>query len=224
MHEPQLKLQINFQRQVRLVNCLHTSVRTNSRHPEFRQALLPIIASHVLDTDAANLRTIILDLPIIDDAERKITSEYSGNFDITNQSLMKPFNESFHRKFAAKLVARDSTCPHVDNACLAGAYLHVFCSAEFNERGDSFRESLNEEDSQQSSIEAHLRFLMLCRIAELVETVLRAIRHIEGGPESEVAYAAAVLLCHEANFFGSSMKYGTTFNHVRFHFPCSTEH
>jgi hypothetical protein len=155
---------------------------------------------------------------MMDDLEQKITSEYSGKFDITNQSLMKPFNEAFYREFAAKILAKDNTCPHVDNACLAGAYLHVFCSAEFEEKGDSFRERLNEKDSEQYSFEPHLRFLMLCRVSELVDAVLKAIRNLEGA-ESEVAYAAAILLCHETNFFGSSIKYGTTYNHVGLYHP-----
>ncbi|KAM3067740.1 hypothetical protein ACMFMG_011476 [Clarireedia jacksonii] len=158
-----------------------TSIKAADPFPEteFRQAFLPIVTGLVLDTDAADSLTLNLDMPVMNDHESRITSTYSGNFDITNQSLVKSFNEAFHRIFAPEIVAKDNASPHVDNACLTGAYLYVFCFAEFDERGGIVPESLNGEESQHSSIEIHLRFLMLCRIGELVETVLRVIRHVD---------------------------------------------
>ncbi|KAB8299320.1 hypothetical protein EYC80_001393 [Monilinia laxa] len=145
-----------------------------------------------------------------------ISSIYYGNFDIDNESLMSPLHETLHRKFAAELKSTDTFCPHIYNACSAGAYLKVFCSDSFTGQveviGHDLRKSQPDENIR-CNLEAHVGYLLLCKVARLGENVLRAVRMPEND-ESLIAYAGGVILCNQFNYFADALLHKTLFDRI----------
>ncbi|KAI9642164.1 hypothetical protein NHQ30_008966 [Ciborinia camelliae] len=150
------------------------------------------------------------------DTKDIISSTYNGNFDIDNERLMKPLDEILHQRFAAELASANKSCPHIYNACSAGAYLKVFCSGSFEGHAEIISDDLMDleiEENVQLHLEAHIGYLLLCKAARLGKDILSAM-HIPESDNSPFAYAGGVIIFNEFNYFADALLHKTMFDQI----------
>lgn len=112
----------------------------------------------------------------------------------------------------------------VAKAAMAGAYLDLICSIkDISERTQTFQGGNVVENAYTGyNLEAHFKYLLICRLRELMQEVMEAARgqdltRQETSQRGD-AYAAAVVLYHEIGHFRRSVRNGFLQNHVC---PCS---
>ncbi|KAM3065392.1 hypothetical protein ACMFMG_011486 [Clarireedia jacksonii] len=127
---------------------------------------------------------------------------YYKNFSNQNPVLMCSLEEELLPLISTKLGAKDTDTSYIQNACLVGGYLGLLGRGEFQEHLETFMDGAAGGGMQPSHIEAHLIYLMLCRVAHFTEDILNANRMAEN-TQSQFAFAAAVILDFELRSFQS---------------------
>jgi hypothetical protein len=112
---------------------------------------------------------------------------------------MRSLDDALLPLLAATLCAKDSDTSYIRNACFVGGYLGVLGRGTFQQ---IFEDGAPGRILQSVNIEAHLKYLILCRIFHFTEDILTATRITENA-QSQLAYAAAVILHFELRSFYS---------------------
>lgn len=109
---------------------------------------------------------------------------------------------------------REGLCHAVRKATLAGGYAHLLCSTvQATELVQTTRDGFNvENEHHQYNLLVHFRFLVLCRLSELLKESMDAIRFEDSDNEFPVhtsdAFASAVVLWYEMGYFARSLRNG----------------
>jgi len=166
----------------------------------------------------ASLDTVVLDpyihgLEIESNGQKTEISVDISSFTTWNNTALKSLDECFMNAFSAKLTNKEGGSCLVSHAALAGGYLHVICSTgHIREQVLTASNFIPVSSECVEDIGLHLRNLLLCRFAELVDQIMLAIRPDEPGREGHhdpsVAYASAAILHNDVEHFKNSLKYG----------------
>lgn len=123
-----------------------------------------------------------------------------------NEAMASAFDEGIRRSLSVKLRAKGEY-QLIPQAVLAGGYAKLrWSTIETTEQVITFRDGqIGHNDSEDHSLAALLRNFFSYRLGELVEEVMVAVRFqdvMDGFPDyCSHAYAAAVILVRELNFF-----------------------
>lgn len=109
---------------------------------------------------------------------------------------------------------RDGYCHAVRKVTLAGGYAHLLCSTiQATEQVSTTRDGANvDNEHDQHNLLIHFRFIVLCRLSELIKESMDAIRFED--PDNELpaytadAFASAVILRYEMSYFARSLRNG----------------
>ena len=122
--------------------------------------------------------------------------------------------------FSAQLEAKVGPSQLISSAALAGGYACLLCSVtQVTEQVTTLQggyEAQNEHNGYH--LEAQFKYVLLCRLRELINEVLEAIRFEDPTNdypyECSNAYAAAVILRYELDHFKSNIRNGSLRKHV----------
>jgi hypothetical protein len=136
--------------------------------------------------------------------------------------LVEHFDHFISLHFSAKLEAKGGESRLIPTASLAGGYLQLLCSvSQTTEYVQTSRNGLHVENEYSGyNLEAHYKYFLVCRLRELIDIVLNAIRLED--PLNQYpywcsnAYAAAVILRSEVEHFKCSLRNGSLQNYVRY--------
>lgn len=146
-----------------------------------------------------------------------------GPFTTQNLDLIQVLDEFIEKHFSARLLGKTG-CFLVGKASLTGGYLHFLCStAEVVEVEESAEDHVKVENSPGDHIlGAKVKYLLVCRLVELVSELLKAIRPQQdlnrGRDWISNAYAASVVLHYELYYFKCGVRSGLLKNNVRMSF------
>jgi hypothetical protein len=126
------------------------------------------------------------------------------------------------REFSADLKARNEDSQLISKSTLAGGFIHLLCSlVTVTEAATTSRNGWEVENEYTAyNIAAHFKYILICRLQELVGEILNIFRFEDQGLElphcHSDAYAAGVILRCEVEYFQNSIKNGHLRKHVSF--------
>ena len=135
-------------------------------------------------------------------------------FTIQNKDIINSV-DGLARRFSAEVKAKKGNSELISTSALIGGYLHLLCSViEVNQHVVTFRDGLRVDNEFNGyNVEAQFKYLLICRLQQLLDGSLDAIRldNQENEPtyQSSNAYAAAVVLRLELNYFKGHIKGGS---------------
>ena len=140
--------------------------------------------------------------------------ELSVPFAIQSKEMISSI-DGLARRFSAEVKAKKGDSQLISASALTGGYLHLLCSViQVIEHADTTRDGLQvDNDFTGYNIEAHFKCLLICRLQQLMGGILEANRL--GDQENEPtyssanAYAAAVVLRRELNYFKGHIRDGS---------------
>lgn len=167
-----------------------------------------------IDSQGADLNILTLRISTSAKSTNTIVLHISGPFTPQNREVVEALDRFIQENFSAKLDAKDGETTYIADAALIGGYLYLLCSS----RGASEYATTTQDGfpigNQYTgyNLDAHFKYFLVCRIRELVNTVLDAIRfedQLKQYPHlCSNAYAAAVIAEKEINQFRSSLRNG----------------
>lgn len=110
----------------------------------------------------------------------------------------------------------------ISTSSLVGGYTHLLCSViTVTEAANTSRDGLEVENEYNGyNLAAHFKYILVCRLQELIGGILNVLRLEDRGLELPYwcsdAYAAGVILRREMDYFKSSIRNG----HLREHVSC----
>jgi hypothetical protein len=174
------------------------------------------LAGSIISLDTQDMESDTWDLVILTSTKREIALSFEnhGAFSTWNEVLVASVDEEIGREFAADLQAEDGDTQLIAHAALAGGYGH--CLFTTTETSEQISKSVNGEsvylDQIDHNVDANFKCLLFSRFGELVEEVLIAVRLQKtagmSGNFYSNAYAAAVILYYEIDYFQSSLRHG----------------
>lgn len=107
-----------------------------------------------------------------------ISLKIEGGFDTKNNALISSLDRASKTRFVADLQSKHGEPELVGKAVLARGYLRFICSAiEPSERVQTFGEGVVMRNSHDGySLGAHLKYLLVSRLGELIQELLDAFR------------------------------------------------
>jgi hypothetical protein len=108
----------------------------------------------------------------------------------------------------------------ISTSSLAGGYTHLLCSViTITEAANTSRDGLEIENEYNGyNLAAHFKYILVCRLQELIGEILNVLRFEDQGLELPYwcsdAYAAGVILRREMDYFKSSIRNGHLREHV----------
>lgn len=171
----------------------------------------------ILSLDTQDMESDTWDVVVLTSTNRKINISFENNgaFATWNAALKASVDEQIARGFSADLKGEDGDRQLlITHAALAGGYGHCLFSTK--EASEQFLNFVNGESVYSCHTEynlgANFRCFLFSRFGELVEEVLIAarLRNTAGMSSNHYsnAYAAAVILHHEVDYFQRSLRNG----------------
>jgi hypothetical protein len=146
--------------------------------------------------------------------EVRLSFKNGGAFSTWNKTLVASLDEEIGRSFSADLKAEEGVSNLIAYAALAGGYAHCLCSTKnSSEKVCSFLDGKSvDSDHASYNVEGNFKCILFSRLGDLIEEIMGAIRQINtmGMPADfySNAYAAAVILHHEVDYFQSNLRHG----------------
>jgi hypothetical protein len=173
-----------------------------------------------LDTDGLSRNA--LSMRIFMSTGRVIDTSYSisGPFTIQNKAVVA-WLDGLAGQFAADLKAKEGDCELISEAALIGGYQFLLCSmVGVTEHAENFLDgSPIPSEYTGLNLEAHFKNIVVCRLRELMNKNLDAIRTENSDDEyrNSNAYAAAVTARTETHYFKSNIRNGSLRDNVPDH-------
>jgi hypothetical protein len=174
-----------------------------------------------LDNDGLDSSTLTLRITTSTGSVATLLLYVAGRFTTQNKALVEVLDQFIMQNFSAPLEAEGGELPLIANATLTGGFLYLLCSSRgATELVQTFRDGIGVgNECFEYNLEAHFRYFLICRLRELVDGLLGAIRFEDpfGAYSSwcSHAYAAAVISHCEISHFRSSLRNGHLRNCVR---------
>ena len=148
-----------------------------------------------------------------------------GCVDFSNRALATSFDEVIRGGFSANVKARKGEPPLMETGALVGGYLHLLCSVKYTTEHVQTLVGgiLVNNDHTRYKLEAQIMYFLVWRAEQLINELLDIIRLEDPSrpPEQLLewgwacnAYAAAVVLYHEIDYFRMSLRHGALSQHV----------
>jgi hypothetical protein len=149
----------------------------------------------------------------------KLTLPLRRPFTTQNCSLVHVLDAFIEKHFSARLLGKTG-CFLIGKASLAGGYLHFLCSTVKIVLEENTEDHVKVESRPgDHDLGAEVKYLLFCRLVELVSEVLEAIRPEQnpsrGRDWISNAYAASVVLHYELYHFKCGVRNGVLKNNVR---------
>jgi hypothetical protein len=157
------------------------------------------------------------------DRELTLSFENEGSFSAWNEVLVASLDGEIRRNFSADLKAKKGDSKLIAYAALAGGYAHCLCSTESSsEEVFSFMDGKPIDSNHAGyNVVGNFKCMIFSRLGYFVEEVMGGIRLINAvGMPAEFysnAYAAAVILHHEIDYFQRSLRNGHLRSRVSIH-------
>jgi hypothetical protein len=155
------------------------------------------------------------------------SADTSGPFTTQNEAITT-WLDQLARQFSPNLKAKEGDCNLISNSALIGGYLFLLCSmAGVNEQVEIFRDGFATENKHNGyNLEVHFKYLLICRIQELLDQILNAARIQDLQNERKYlcsnAYAATVVARTELHYFKGGIRNGSLRDNVSQQFSIST--
>lgn len=174
------------------------------------------------DTHNLDSGSLILRIRPPNETSLNLTLPLCGPFTTQNLNLIKVLDEFIETHFSARLLGKTG-CLLIGKASLAGGYLYFLCSTvRVVELENNTEDHVNVGNGLGHNLGAEVKYLLVCRLVELVSEILEAIRpqhnRIRGWDWSSNAYAASVVLHYELYYFKCAVRNGVLKNNVRMSF------
>lgn len=145
--------------------------------------------------------------------ESKVSLKIQGQFDTSNKELAAALDWAVNN-ISEELRSKKGEKPLIQQASLAIGYLHVLCSTTaISEHVFTWIDGdLAPNVHKEYNLAAHFKFLVVCRLVELVSDLLAQIRLENGAGDARGmrwgsnAYAAACILRYEILGFRSRLR------------------
>jgi hypothetical protein len=170
-------------------------------------------------TELQSFDTCSLDLDIstqtAECAKIEISLKFPGPFTHHNPQMIVMLDTEVFKHFSAKLNANDGFSSLVSTAALAGGYLYLFCCCSDSRIRAQVRTLEKDDivlnDYTEDYLKLSFRRVLLCRIQQLINEVMVAIRF-----RSDMqSYAAGAVAHVETAFFQASLRNGELSQQVR---------
>jgi len=196
---------------------IHSNSATAILEQLFKNA--PIGSLNSLDATGGDSNTLSLHITPSIGPVVEFSQLISGTYNTHNEVVMDGL-DGLGRKFSADLKAKDGDSQLVSTSALAGGFMYLLCSAvRVTEAANTSRDGWEVENEYTAyNIAAHFKYILICRLQELVGQILNTLRFEDPGLELPYhrsdAYAAGVILRCEVDYFKNSIKNGHLRNHV----------
>ena len=146
-----------------------------------------------------------------------------SRFNTENAELIQELDTMVRECLTISLEDEVGYCHAVRKVVLAGGYAHLLCSTiRAKETVSTIRDGMDaNNEHNQYNLLTQLRFVVLCRLSELLKGIMDAVRFEDTDNEFVVytadAYASAVVLRYEMGYFARSLRNGelSSIGHVR---------
>ncbi|KAF8853413.1 hypothetical protein BDZ45DRAFT_748622 [Acephala macrosclerotiorum] len=177
-----------------------------------------------LDIDIGSQERNALTLQITNSAgetSEAYAHDIDAPFNTLNTKLVLWLDGLVQQKFTLTLQGRGPYTVAIEDAILAGGYIHFLCSSSQDIEEIHTTRDNNPIPNQFThyNLHIHFRFLVLSRLRELLERTLATIRFED--PENEfpeytrASYAAAFVLRREVDYFMKNLRNGPLSLHAR---------
>lgn len=150
----------------------------------------------------------------------EVSLDLSGPFTTQNKDTISSM-DGLARRFSAEVKAKKGASTLIPTSALTGGYLHLLCSVvDVTEQAATNRDGTQVDNNFNGyNIEKHFKYLMICRLQQLMSGTLEANRvddqENEPTDRSINAYGAAVVLRRELSYFkghinGGSLHYAVS--------------
>lgn len=173
------------------------------------------IETHGIDSNTLFIRIKTSKGPVID-----LSHAIQGSYTAGNKTITNEVDAIAQKWFCAPLRSKFTTSEAIPAAILAGGIAHLLCSViNVTEQATTFYNGLpGANEFLAYNLEAQFKYLLVCRLQPLLNQVLEAVRQVGSKNRTPQfcsdAYAAAVILRYELDYFKSNIRNGSLRAHV----------